>query len=37
MEKVIIYMVVSLLTGALASCGNKQGGENIERYHINFS
>lgn len=30
-------MVVSLLTGALASCGNKQGGENTERYHINFS
>lgn len=37
MKKVIIYMVVSLLTGALASCGNKQGGENTERYHINFS
>lgn len=30
-------MVVSLLTGALASCGNKQGGENAERYHVNFS
>ena len=37
MKKAIIYMVVSLLAGALTSCGNKQGGENAERYHINFS
>lgn len=30
-------MVLSLLAGALTSCGDKQSGENAERYHINFS
>ena len=37
MKKTIIYMVVSLLAGALTSCGDKQSGESAERYHINFS
>ena len=37
MKKTIIYMVLSLLAGALTSCGDKQSGENAERYHINFS
>ena len=30
-------MVVSLLAGALTSCGNKQAGKSEKRYHINFS
>lgn len=30
-------MVVSLLAGALTSCGDKQAGKSAERYHINFS
>ena len=28
MKKAIIYVVVSLLAGALTSCGNKQAGKN---------
>lgn len=30
-------MVVSLLTGALTSCDNKQADKSTEQYHINFS
>lgn len=30
-------MVVSLLVGALTSCGSKQTAESTERYHINFA
>ena len=37
MKKVFIYMVVSLLAGALTSCSNRQASESAERYHINFS
>ena len=37
MKRTFIYMVVSLLMGALAACGNKQADENSEQYHINFS
>ena len=37
MKRTFIYMVVSLLMGALGACGNKQADENSEQYHINFS
>ena len=37
MKKTIIYMVVSLLVGALTACTGKQSDKSAERYHINFS
>lgn len=37
MKKTIIYMVVSLLMGALPACTSKQSDKSAERYHINFS
>ena len=37
MKRTVIYMVVSLLMGALTACGNKQADKSAERYHINFS
>lgn len=37
MKKTIIYMVVSLLMGALTACTSKQSDKSAERYHINFS
>ena len=37
MKKTVIYMVASLLMGALTACSNKQADKHEERYHINFS
>ncbi len=37
MKKTIIYMVLSLLVGALTACTGKQSDKSAERYHINFS
>ena len=37
MKKTIIYMIVSLLVGALTACTGKQSDKGTERYHINFS
>lgn len=37
MRKVFAYMVISLLMGALTSCGNKQNSNESEKYHINYS
>ena len=37
MKRMLIYMVVSLLMGALTACTGKQGDKGAERYHINFS
>lgn len=37
MRKVFAYMVISLLMGALTSCGNKQNNNESEKYHINYS
>lgn len=37
MRKVFAYMVISLLMGALTSCGNKQNNNELEKYHINYS
>lgn len=37
MRKVFAYMVISLLMGALTSCGGKQNSSESEKYHINYS
>ncbi len=37
MKRTVIYMVVSLLMGALTACTSKQSDKSAERYHINFS
>lgn len=37
MKKIFIYMVISLLVGALTACTGKQSDKGTERYHINFS
>ena len=37
MKKTIIYMVISLLMGALTAFTDKQSDKSAERYHINFS
>ena len=37
MKKTIIYIVTSLLVGALIACTDKQSDKGAERYHINFS
>lgn len=37
MRKVFAYMVISLLMGALTSCGSKQNSSESEKYHINYS
>ena len=37
MKKTIIYMVLSLLVGALTACTGKQSDKSAERYLINFS
>ena len=37
MKRTIIYMVVSLLMGALTACTGKQSDKSAEQFHINFS
>lgn len=37
MRKVFAYMVISLLMGALTSCGSKQNSSESDKYHINYS